>query len=160
MALINNWDLKEINNSVYQVKGERPRYVVTDLGATFGETGNTITRSKSNPEDYSKSEFIQKVTADHVDFHLSSRPFFLTAIDVPNYNKRTRMQEVVKNIPIADAIWLGKLLQPLSDDQIRDVFRAAGYNDKDVEEDATVVKQRIMDLTRLDVNRFDSNRLP
>jgi hypothetical protein len=160
MALINNWDLKEINNSVYQVKGERPRYVVTDLGATFGETGNTITRSKSNPEDYSKSEFIQKVNGDHVDFHLSSRPFFLTAIDVPNYNKRTRMQEVVKDIPIADAIWLGKLLQPLSDDQIRDVFRAAGYNDKDVEEDATVVKQRIMDLTRLDVNRFDSNRLP
>jgi hypothetical protein len=160
MALINNWDLKEINNAVYQEKGERPRYVVSDLGATFGETGNTITRSKSNPEDYSKSEFIQKVTGDRVDFHLSSRPFFLTAIDVPNYNKRTRMQEVVKDIPIADAIWLGKLLQPLSDDQIRDVFRAAGYNDKDVEEDATVVKQRIMDLTRLDVNRFDSNRLP
>ncbi len=62
MALINNWDLKEINNSVYQEKGERPRYVVTDLGATFGETGNTITRSKSNPEDYAKSEFVQKVT--------------------------------------------------------------------------------------------------
>jgi hypothetical protein len=160
MALINNWDLKEINNSVYQVKGESPRYVVTDLGATFGETGNTITRSKSNPEDYSKSEFIQKVTRDHVDFHLSSRPFFLTAVDVPNYNKRTRMQEVAKDIPIADAIWLGKLLQPLSDDQIRDVFRAAGYNDKDVEENATVAKQRIMDLTRLDLNRLDPNRVP
>jgi len=160
MTLINNWDLKEINNSIYQVKGERPRYVVTDLGATFGETGNTITRSKSNPEDYGKSEFIQKVTADHVDFHLSSRPFFLTAIAVPNYNKRTRMQEVAKDIPIADAIWLGKLLEPLSDDQIRDVFRAAGYNDKDVEDNATVVKQRIRDLIRLDVNRFDSNRLP
>jgi len=160
MTLINNWDLKEINNSIYQVKGESPRYVVTDLGATFGETGNTITRSKSNPEDYYKSEFIQKVTPDHVDFHLSSRPFFLTAVAVPNYNKRTRMQEVAKNIPIADAIWLGKLLEPLSDDQIRDVFRAAGYNDKDVEENATVVKQRIRDLNRLDVARFDSNRVP
>lgn len=164
MALINNWDLKEINNSVYQVKGERPRYVVTDLGATFGETGNPLTRSKSNPQDYGKSEFIQKVTADHVDFFLSSRPFFLTAIDIPNYNKRTRMQDVVKNIPIADAIWLGKLLQPLSDDQIRDVFRAAGYNDKDVEDNATVVKQRITDLTRLDLSRVpsapDPNRVP
>jgi hypothetical protein len=160
MALINNWDLKEVNNSIYQVKGERPRYVVTDLGATFGETGNPLTRSKSNPEDYGKSEFIQKVTPDHVDFHLNSRPFFLTAIDVPNYNKRTKMQEVVKNIPIADAIWLGKLLQPLSDDQIRDVFRAAGYNDKDVEDNATVVKHRIRDLNRLDPKRYDSNRLP
>jgi hypothetical protein len=153
MAIINNWDLKEVNNDIYQVKGESPRYVVADLGATFGETGNTITRSKSNPEDYSKSEFIQKVTNDRVDFHLSSRPFFLTAIDVPNYNKRTRMQEVVKNIPVADAKWLGKLLEPLSDDQIRDVFRAAGYNDKDVEENATVVKQRIRDLNRLPFSR-------
>src|SRR5258708_2181666 len=164
MALINNWDLKEINNSVYQVKGERPRYVVTDLGATFGETGNTITRSKSNPEDYAKSEFVQKVTKDRVDFHLSSRPFFLTAVDVPNYNKRTRMQEVAKDIPIADAIWLGKLLAPLTDDQLRDVFRAAGYNDKDVEDNATVVKQRITDLTRLDLNQVpaapDPNRVP
>jgi hypothetical protein len=160
MALINNWDLKEVNNAIYQVKGESPRYVVTDLGATFGETGNAITRSKSNPEDYSKSEFIQKVNGDKVDFHLNSRPFFLTAIDVPNYNKRTKMQEVVKNIPVADAIWLGKLLEPLSDDQIRDAFRAAGYNDKDVEDNATVVKQRIRDLNRLDPKRFDSNRLP
>ena len=77
MALINNWDLKEVNNAIYQVKGESPRYVVSDLGATFGDTGSPLTRSKSNPEDYSKSEFIQKVTPDHVDFFLSSRPFFL-----------------------------------------------------------------------------------
>src|SRR5436190_10181302 len=84
MALINNWDLKPVNNAIYQVKGEGPRYVVSDLGATFGETGNPMTRSKSNPQDYSKSEFVQKVTPDHVDFFLSSRPFFLAAIDVPN----------------------------------------------------------------------------
>lgn len=154
MALINNWDLKEVNNAVYQEKGERPRYVVSDLGATFGETGSPLTRSKSNPQDYSKSEFIQKVTPDHVDFFLSSRPFFLAAIDIPNYAMRTHMQAVVKNIPLADAIWLGKLLQPLSDDQIRDCFRAAGYSDKDVELNATVVKQRIRDLNRLDPNRL------
>ena len=40
MALINNWDLKEINNAIYDEKGQGPRYVVSDLGATFGETGN------------------------------------------------------------------------------------------------------------------------
>src|SRR5579859_2870716 len=49
MALTNNWDLKEINNSIYDEKGQGPRYVVSDLGATFGETGNPATRSKSNP---------------------------------------------------------------------------------------------------------------
>ena len=34
MALMNNWDLKSANNSVYAVEGESPRYVVSDLGAT------------------------------------------------------------------------------------------------------------------------------
>ena len=149
MALINNWDLKEINNAIYDEKGEGPRYVVSDLGATFGETGNTVARSKSNPDDYSESKFIQKVTPEHVDFVLSSRPFFLTAVDVPNYATRTHMQDIVKEIPVADAKWLGKLLEPLSDEQIRDCFRAAGYSPEDVERNAAMVKERIKDLNRL-----------
>jgi hypothetical protein len=150
MALINNWDLKEINNAVYEEKGEGPRYVVSDLGASFGETGNTITRSKSNPGDYSDSQFIQKVTAEHVDFILSSRPFVLSAIDVSNYATRTHMQDIVKEIPMADAKWLGKLLEPLSDEQIRDCFRAAGYSPEEVEGYAATVKERIRDLNRLE----------
>jgi hypothetical protein len=150
MALINNWDLKEINNAVYEEKGEGPRYVVSDLGASFGETGNTITRSKSNPGDYSDSQFIQKVTAEHVDFILSSRPFVLSAIDVSNYATRTHMQDIVKEIPVADAKWLGKLLEPLSDEQIRDCFRAAGYSPEEVEGYAATVKERIRDLNRLE----------
>jgi hypothetical protein len=149
MAFINNWDLKEINNAIYAEKGEGPRFVVSDLGASFGETGNSLTRSKSNPGDYSESKFVQKVTADHVDFVLSSRPFFLSAVDVPNYAKRTHMQGVAKDIPLADARWLGKLLEPLSDEQIRDCFRAAGYSPEDVESNAAIVKERIKDLNRL-----------
>ena len=146
MALINNWDLKEINNAIYDEKGEGRRYVISDLGATFGETGNTVVRSKSNPDDYSDSKFIQKVTAQHVDFVLSSRPLFITAIDVPNYATRTHMQDIVKDIPVADAKWLGKLLEPLSDEQIRDCFRAAGYSPEDVESNAAMVKERIRAL--------------
>ena len=149
MALINNWDLKEINNAIYREKGEAPRYVVSDLGATFGETGNSITRSKSNLEDFTSSEFIQKVTADHVDFHLSSRPFFLTAVDVPNYVKRTKMQDVAKEIPLAHARWLGHLLGQLSAGQIRDCFRAGGYSPEEVEGFSKVVQGRIADLNKL-----------
>jgi hypothetical protein len=146
MALTNNWDLKESNNAIYDEKGEGSRYVVSDLGATFGETGNTVTRSKSNPGDYSDSKFIQKVTAQHVDFVLSSRPLFITAIDIPNYASRTHMQNIVKDIPVADAKWLGKLLEPLSDEQLRDCFRAAGYSPEDVESNAAMVKERIRAL--------------
>ena len=146
MALINNWDLKEINNAIYDEKGEGSRYVVSDLGASFGETGNRITRSKSNPGDYSGTQFIQKVTAAHVDFFLSSRPFVLEAVNIPRYATRTHMQDIVKDIPVADARWLGKLLQPLSDEQIRDCFRAAGYSPEEVEGNAAVVRERINSL--------------
>ncbi len=149
MALINNWDLKEINNAIYDETGEGPRYVVSDLGASFGKTGNSITRSKNNPSDYTGTHFIQKVTPEHVDFFLSSRPFILSVFNAPNYAKRTHMQDIVKEIPLVDAKWLGKLLEPLSDEQIRDCFRAAGYSSEEVEENAAMIKERIRDLNRL-----------
>ena len=54
MALINNWDLKEANNRASETAGG-VRYEVTDLGATFGRTGNIVTRSKSISKDYAGS---------------------------------------------------------------------------------------------------------
>jgi hypothetical protein len=149
MALINNWDLKEVNNAIYGEKGQGPRYVVSDLGASFGETGNSITRSKSNLDDYAGTEFVQKVTPEYVDFFLSSRPFFPTVVDVPNYLTRTKMQDVAKHIPRTHAKWLGQLLGQLSAEQIRDCFRAAGYSQEEVAGFAKVVQGRIADLNRL-----------
>ena len=149
MALINNWDLKEVNNAIYRQTGEAPRYAISDLGASFGETGNVITRSKSNLKDYSEAKFVQKVTDKHVDFYLSSRPLAVSVFDVPNYVSRTHMQDIVKEIPIAHARWLGKLLEPLSDEQLRDCFRAAGYSPQEVEGYAAAVKERIKDLSHL-----------
>src|SRR5215213_1375469 len=49
MALVNNWDLKDDNNKVIYSPGEggegELRYVISDLGATFGKTGGPITHS-------------------------------------------------------------------------------------------------------------------
>ena len=149
MALMNNWDLKEINNAIYEESNSEPRYVVADLGATFGRTGNPLVRSKSNMRDYRGTKFIQKVSPEHVDFHLSSRPFFLAVFDVPNYITRTRMQGVVKHIPRSHALWLGNLLGHLSAEQVRDCFRSAGYSSVEVEEFTKVVEGRISDLRRL-----------
>ena len=149
MALVNNWDLKENNNAIYLEKGEASRFVVSDLGATFGRTGNPLVRSKSNPGEYLGTKFIQKVTPEYVDFFLSSRPLFFTQVDVPNYVTRTKMQGVVKHIPRAHAKWLGQLLGQLSAEQIRDCFRAAGYSPEEVEGFATTVQGRIADLNRL-----------
>ena len=67
MALINNWDLKDVNNSIYEEKeaddtGAKLRYEVTDLGASFGTTGRSWThaRSKGNLKSYRNSKFIQE----------------------------------------------------------------------------------------------------
>jgi len=61
MALVNNWDLKEENNSIYEERGPGRRYVVSDVGASLGRTGNSLTRSKNNWRHYAGARFIQNV---------------------------------------------------------------------------------------------------
>jgi hypothetical protein len=148
MALINNWDLKEINNSIYAVDGEQ-RYVVTDLGASFGKTGNNISRSKGDPEGYAKSKFIAKAGPQDVDFEMHSRPFFLTAVNVPNYRERTKMEDIAKHIPRQDAKWIGQLLGKLSPQQLSDCFKSAGYTPEETAMYVTEVQKRIAELKAL-----------
>jgi hypothetical protein len=148
MSLLNNCDLAQTNNSIDEMGGER-RYVVADVGATFGNTGNNFTRSKSVPRDYADSTFIGNTTSDFIDFVLHSRPFFLSAINVPNYRGRTRMEEVTKHIPRADAQWLGHRLSMLSEEQIRDGFRAAGYAPEEIEVYTQAMRKRIAALCAL-----------
>jgi hypothetical protein len=131
MALINNWDLKEVNNGVFDVNGE-PRYEVTDLGASLGRTGNRFGRSKGVMKDYAESKFIQKVTPRFVDFVF-----------------HTKIESVGKSIPIADARWIGNRLGQFSPEQISDCFRAAGFSPAEVEGYTRVVMQRIEALKKL-----------
>ncbi len=149
MSLINNWDLKEVNNAVYDEGSAGQRYVVSDLGASFGRTGSPFTRSKGVMKDYVQTSFIKKVTPDHVDFVMHSRPFFLTIFNFPNYRFRTRMESIPRHIPIADARWLGSLLGQLSTAQIGDCFRAGGFSPAEVEGYTRAVMQRIDALKML-----------
>ena len=148
MALLNNWDLKQTNNSIEEISGER-RYVITDLGATFGKTGNSFARSKSVLKDYANSKFVEKATPEFVDFVMESRPFAAAAIHVSYYKKLTRMESITEHIPRADAKWLGQILAQLSEEQIRDCFRAAGYTPEEVEGYTKAVQKRIAELNAL-----------
>ena len=148
MALLNNWDLKASNNTIETMGGER-RYVITDLGATFGKTGNSFSRSRSVLKDYANSKFVDKVTPQFVDFVMESRPFAAAAINVSYYKKRTKMENITEHIPRADVQWLGQILAQLSAEQIRDCFRAAGYTPQEVEGYATAVQKRIAELGAL-----------
>jgi hypothetical protein len=148
MAFVNNLDLKAVNNTVEAVSGQR-RCVVTDVGVTFGKTGNSFTRSASVEKDYIRSKFITKATPESVDFVMHSRPFFLTIFNLPGYRARTRMEKITKHIPLADAKWLGQRLTLLSVHQIHDCFRAAGYTPEEVDGYTRTVQNRITELNEL-----------
>jgi hypothetical protein len=73
MALMNNWDLKTDNNTILEIGGRELRYLVSDLGGTFGKTGSSFTRSKGDMKDYAQSGFIKEISRVKVDFVLKSR---------------------------------------------------------------------------------------
>jgi hypothetical protein len=150
MALINNWDLKDENNAIYQIDGERI-YEVGDLGATFGSAGRSWPRetAKGNLDAYKQSKFIRKVTAFTVDFQTPARPRYVYLVNPKEYWHRVRLEWIGRNIPREHVKWMGNLLARLSPKQIRDAFRAAGYSPQEADEFAGVMEHRIVMLTDL-----------
>ena len=142
MGLINNWDIKDSNNVIlYVPEGAsgvaESQYAISDLGATFGRTGNVpffwrFTRSRNNPKDYAQARFIDKVKGDRVAFR---------------YGGKNR--GLFKNISVEDAKWIGNLLSRLTDQQIDDAFRAANYNWAEVRMLRMAVRRRINELVNL-----------
>lgn len=150
MALINNWDLKDENNAVYDETHEGRRiYMVSDLGASFGTTGRRWKHDRGNLNSYSHSKFIRKVTPDYVNFSMPTRPSLPFSVNLPEFIRRLELRWIGKNIPRADARWMGELLAQLSPAQIRDAFRAAGYSPREAEGFARVVEGRIAELSDL-----------
>src|SRR5689334_14819765 len=135
MVMINNWDIKDENNQILARRGDDSgqgalRYIISDLGGSFGKTGGVISRSRNKPSDYVKADFIKGVKGDVIDF---------------NYNGKN--QKLFEGITVADAAWLSKWLNQLSDEQIRDAFRAANYTPEEVETLAIAFKARANALT-------------
>jgi len=152
MALINNWDLKNVNNAIYEDKKDgRRTYMVSDLGATFGSPGLSRTKSisKGNLRSYEHSQFITKVRAEDVDFKTPARPTFWAIVKPPNYFMRVHLMKLGRHVPREDCRWIGQLLSRLSASQIRDAFRSAGYTAPEVESFSRVVEQRIAALQQL-----------
>ncbi len=150
MALLNNWDLRTINNKVYNPDDKERRFVVADLGASFGATGGPTTRSKGVLKDYRNAKFIEHSDAGFVDFVMATRPIPLIAPFAPkNYEMRSRIEDITKHIPVDDARWVSQQLSQLTPQQIRDAFRTAGYSPDEVEGYAQAVEARIAALNAL-----------
>ena len=136
MALINNWDLKDGNNIIFQTGDER-HYVISDLGSSFGKFAplslpifNRFGRSVNNPEHYVKSEFVKGIEEDG-DLDLAYKG-----------NSKKLFDDVTPE----QGRWAAGLLTQLSDKQIRDAFRAANYSPSEVLMLARAVRNKIREL--------------
>jgi hypothetical protein len=143
MALVNNWDIKDTNNKILQVRSERTgrnelRYIISDLGASFGKVKLDvpvfwrIARTRNEPGDYRKSGFVEDVKHGQVYFFYKGK-----------------RQDLFDDIKVDEARWIGNLLARLSDAQISDAFRAANYTPAEVRMLTQAVRERIDELVRL-----------
>ena len=156
MAVINNWDVKDINNTVYELKhagdeGANERiYEVGDLGSSFGSAGLERTdRSNGDLGSYRRTPFITHLTSEEVDFDVPRRPDWIVLANVPEFVRRIPLLWIGKHIPRADAKWMGLVLCRISANQVRDAFRAAGYPPADVDGFTEVLEARIKQLSEL-----------
>jgi len=112
--VLNNWDFTKSNTRIYKMKkksGMVPvrRYVVQDVGGSLGKTKWPI-GTRNNVDDFESERLIRGVRDGRVDF---------------TYRARHRL--LVKDFNVSDVVWACRLLDRLSESQLDDAFRAAGY---------------------------------
>jgi hypothetical protein len=156
MILLNNFDAHSGNNRIVYVgssRGREARYYVTDLGATLGRAGGLGgTRTKNDLVDFLSTDFVRGVEDGAVEFDYDTRPTGLGHLSVLHpvyYRSQVKKEEAMRGIPVAHARWIGSLLAHLSDEQLRDAFRAADYSEGTRESYVGALRERINQLTRL-----------
>jgi hypothetical protein len=123
--LLSNWDFKTSNNRIYISKGpDGPlrRYVVQDLGASFGKPrlarstrllallpGKVGTRN--DIDEFEDTTLIREVKGSEVTL-----------------DYRGPRGEILETMNVADVIWACELMNRLQDAQLDDAFEAAGYD--------------------------------
>jgi hypothetical protein len=148
MIVMNNWDLKVINNKVVRPtkkSGEDTDdriYYVGDLGATFGKTGSLAHElhlpgdppagSKDKPNQYAHQDFIDGVRDGMVRFHYKGKD-----------------PGALKGIRVETAKWMGDMLGRLSQKQLTDAFRAGGYSQSEIATLVRAMQERIRELQSL-----------
>jgi hypothetical protein len=156
MALLNSWDLKTENNAVYSgPESDQQFFLVTDIGASFGTNSVRIKNAngKGDAEQYAKSRFITHTTATTVSFATPAPATTLLlesgGLLAPLYFRRERYLWIGRDIPRADARWIGSLLGQLSHQQLVDAFRAGHFSQQQIDLYVSVLEQRIAALKAL-----------
>lgn len=158
MILLNNFDARKENNKIfYSRRTPEGRYeahhYVSDLGATLGRSGGLGgKRTKNDLKDFLSTRFVMGVEDGAVEFDYDTRPTKLGHLSVlypPYYRSQVKKEKAMRGIPVAHARWVGSLLSQLTDDQLRDAFRAAQYNNETMDGYVQALRERINQLTQL-----------
>jgi hypothetical protein len=146
LMLFDSSDLKNINNTLYEVKkpgDDTDRwYVVRDLGTGLGETGRRAPK-RSDPRLFEHNRFIKGVKHGFVKF------------DYHGFH-----QELIRDrITPADVAWACELLAGLRDRQWHDAFRAGGYEPAIADRFIRRIQQKIEEGKQLS-EKVASRELP
>jgi hypothetical protein len=130
-TLLNNWDLTDSNNRVYQVKeaggGTSTWYVDQDVGCALGRT-SWLLGSRNDVEGFESQSFIDGTKKGRV-----------------NFDYHARHGRLLKDVTPEDVVWTCRLLARLTDRQLDDAFRAAGYPDAVSRRYISKIKQKIQE---------------
>ena len=162
MVLLANYDTRLDNNQIYSVRNEHgeweARYVVNDIGATFGHVGGLGgKRAKNSLEDFRSARFIVSIENGMVTFDYNTKPkgaggFFASVFSGGYAKRQANKEKAMKRVPVEDARWIGSMLSRLSDEQLRDAFRAANYDNATTEGFVSALRGRINQLAQLPAN--------
>lgn len=145
MALLNCWDLRDVNNPIVaDAATGSEQFRVSGIAASFGKTGRGLFRrsGRDNAAAYARSRFITRRTEAYVDFATPAAGYNPFSI----FHRGSSTTWVGRRVPRKDARWIGAMLGQLSHQQIEDAFWAAGYPASEVNVYADVVEGRIRAL--------------
>lgn len=133
-ALLNNWDAKATNNNVlgmYDEDGKTVRdwYLVADWGGSFGKMGGFMSHSKWDLDAFMKQAFLDGVSGGQLKLHYSGK-----------------MGSANRSVPVEHARWFAGIIGQLTDDQLRDAFRAAGATQPEIDGFSRRLRQKINEL--------------
>ncbi|HUR97334.1 MAG TPA: hypothetical protein VMZ26_04620 [Pyrinomonadaceae bacterium] len=141
MVFLTNWDLLDLQNKVVRVNDNgsvEHHFIVSDLGATFGKLGNNnlpfffrLGRKTNDPGTWYESGFVSGVKNGRIDFDFKGKG-----------------RGLMEDITVAQGRWLTERLGQLTDKQIDDAFRAAGYSADEVELLRQGVRERTAELDK------------
>jgi hypothetical protein len=139
MMLLSNWDDKDFrdaasrgsNTAIYK-DGERYIFFIDDWGASMGNWGHVMTRSKWNCIDYYRQSknFVKSMQPGAVDWGYAGQHTHL----------------MTDGVRPADVKWLMQYLGKITDEQIRTGLISSGASQEDAGFCAQGIRMRIQEL--------------